>query len=353
MTPIGEVREKSAAVPALPAGTRFRRDRWASPTGALVVLLVLLTLPFWLTDPALRSLSVTACITAIAVYGLELLYAQVGSMSVAHAALQGAGAYAAAILLRDFGVNFWFALPCGAVAGAVLACLLGLATARVSGHYFVILTFAFGGFLVIALTNGGSVSGGADGILLLEPIPEVFGWAPRINDVRGWYYFALAFLVLSILVSWLVTRTRFAASCRAVRENEQLARAVGVNVAAYRVAMFAVSGAFAGLSGVLYFNFVNQITPNEFGISPSVQLVLMMMIGGTGALLGPLAGAALVVFLPAVINLDPVVGQIAYGVILVLVILVLPQGIIPALGDLVRRLRSLVRPRTATVSGEG
>ena len=177
-------------------------------------------------------------------------------------------------------MNFWIGLPCGALAGAALAGLLGLATARVSGHYFVILTFAFGGFLVIVLTNGGTFTGGADGILSLEPIPEVLGWAPQITDIRGWYLFALAFLVLSVLASSLVARTRFARGARAVRENEQLAASVGVNVAAHRVGLFAISGAFAGLSGVLYFNFVNQITPNEFGISPSVQLVLMMMIGG-------------------------------------------------------------------------
>lgn len=353
MTSAGVQTQSPAGLPALPSGTRFRRDRWSSPAIALLALLVLVTLPFWLTDPTLRSLSVTGCIIAISVYGLELLYAQVGSLSVAHGALQGAGAYAAAILLRDLGVNFWIGLPCGAVAGAVLAGLLGLATARVSGHYFVILTFAFGGFLVIALTNGGSFTGGADGILSLEPIPEVFGWAPQITDIQGWYFFSLAFLVLSVVVSRSITRTRFARSCRAVRENEQLARAVGVNVAVYRVAMFAISGAFAGVSGVLYFNFVNQITPNEFGISPSVQLVLMMMIGGTGVLLGPLAGTVLVVFLPAVIRLDPVVGQITYGVILVLVILVLPQGVIPALGDLARRVGALLRPRSAATGRDG
>ena len=104
MTETSEVRERSVAERRTPpVGSPTALHRWASPAGVLVVLAVLFTLPLWLTDPTLRSLSVTACITAIAVYGLELLYAQVGSLSVAHGALQGAGAYAAAILLRDLG----------------------------------------------------------------------------------------------------------------------------------------------------------------------------------------------------------------------------------------------------------
>lgn len=323
--------------------TVTRRDRALTIACVVAFLALLALLPLWTPTNRILTLAVTACISGIAVYGLDLLYGQIGILSLAHAALQGIGAYTAAIALRDLDVSFWLALPLSAAVAAVVAALLGYPAARVRGHHFVILTFAFGEFIRIALNNGGEFTGGAEGVLVLAGIPPVLGWNPSgvagLSSGADYYYLAFGLLVVAIIASRLVIGSPFGRTCRAIRENEELARASGIDATRYKVLLFMVSGLFAGVAGVLYAYFLGHISPNEFGVLASVQLVLMLLIGGSRVLFGPLLGVALVIFLPEIIRADPVSVQIVYGAGLIAVILLVPAGLAPGLLALWRRSR--------------
>lgn len=312
----------------------------------LVVLVAFALVP--LADPSNRllSLAITTGINIIALYGLSLLFGQVGILSMGHAALVGVGAYAAAILARDAGLGFWVALPLGGLAAAAAAAVIGVPSLRVSGHHFVIMTFAFGQLLAIVLTNGGAVTGGATGLPVLGPVALM---GRSLESLTAYYYVVLAGVALAALATWAIVGSRYGRTLRAIRENEALARSVGIDVGRHKVGAFVLSGAFAGVAGVLLGYFLRHIAPTQFASFPSIYLALMVMIGGARLLLGPIAGAVLVGFLPEVLSLDPVESRILYGVALIAVILLLPEGLIAGLLGAARAAWGRARrPRSAS-----
>jgi branched-chain amino acid transport system permease protein len=271
------------------------------------------------------SLAISAGINIVALYGLSVLFGQTGILSMGHAALVGVGAYVAAILARDAGIGFWIAIPLGGVLAAFAAAVIGIPSLRVSGHHFVIMTFAFGQLLTIVLTNGGDFTGAATGLDLQFPV-TFFG--SRTDDLVPYYFIVVGFVATSAIASWAIINSSYGRTLRAIRENEKLAASLGINVGRYKIGAFIVSGVFAGVSGVLLAYFFRHISPSQFASFPSIYLALMVMIGGARLLLGPIAGGILVSFLPEVLNLDPVESRVLYGICLIAVILLLPNGLI-------------------------
>jgi len=315
---------------------------------ALVVLAILAFVPALGASNRMLSLAISAGINIVALYGLSVLFGQTGILSMGHAALVGVGAYAAALLARDTGIGFWVALPLGGIAAAAFAAIIGVPSLRVSGHHFVIMTFAFGQLLTIVLTNGGDLTGAATGLDLQLPV-SFFGM--RLDDLAPYYFVVLAFVALSAIASWGIINSPYGRTLRAIRENEKLAASLGINVGRHKIGAFIVSGVFAGVSGVLLAYFLRHISPSQFASFPSIYLALMVMIGGARLLLGPIAGGILVSFLPEVLNLDPVQSRILYGVCLIAVILLLPNGLIAGLIDGWQRLfKTADRKQPATAA---
>jgi branched-chain amino acid transport system permease protein len=308
---------------------------------ALPVLLAVLLFGLPWLHPGYRILSLAAstCVSVVALYGLAILFGQAGIMSVGHAALMGVGAYAAAILARDVGLGFFTALPVAALLAAGVAGLVGLPSLRVGGHHFVIITFALCGLFTILLTNGGAFTGSATG-LDVAPIGTVLGI--NFGRLQNLYLLIVAFLFAAMGLTHLVMASRYGRTLRAIRENEALAQAVGINTGLHKIVAFMVSGAFAGVAGVLQVYFLQHISPDLYGAFPSVYIALMVMLGGPRRLTGPLVGAFIVSFLPEVLNLDPIDARIAYGVGLILVILVLPGGVMAGLASLYLMARQRV-----------
>jgi len=312
---------------------------------ALAVLIILALVPALGPSNRMLSLAISAGINIVALYGLSVLFGQTGILSMGHAALVGVGAYAAALLARDTGIGFWVALPLGGIAAAAFAAVIGIPSLRVSGHHFVIMTFAFGQLLTIVLTNGGDYTGAATGLDLQLPV-TFFG--SRADDLLPYYFVVLAFVTLSAIASWAIINSPYGRTLRAIRENEKLAASLGINVGRHKIGAFVVSGVFAGVSGVLLAYFLRHISPSQFASFPSIYLALMVMIGGARLLLGPIAGGILVSFLPEVLNLDPVQSRILYGVCLIAVILLLPNGLIAGLAAGWQRLFSTSRKQAAS-----
>jgi branched-chain amino acid transport system permease protein len=301
----------------------------------IVVTLFLLVFPWFNPGYRILSLSVTTAFTAVALYGLALQFGQAGIMSVGHAAFMGIGAYTAAILATKLGVGFWLALPFSALFSAMVAGLIGLPSLRVSGQHYIIITFCFCALLVIALTNGGSFTGAATG-LDLGSIDPIFGIS--FEPLKNAYYLVVAVLLLCLLISYIIANSAYGRTLRAVRENEPLARAIGIKTGFHKIGALMVSGAFAGVAGILQAYYLHHISPILYGAFPSLYLALMVMLGGPRLLYGPLIGAIIVNFLPEIMHLDPIDSRIAYGISLLVVILLLPGGVSAGLLAIYRKI---------------
>ena len=290
-----------------------------------VVVVAVLALPWF--NPGYRALSfgITTGFTAIVLYGMAVPFGQAGIMSLGYAGLMGFGAYTAAILSRDFGMNMWQAMPFSALVAALFAGLFGLPSLRISGHHFAITTYVMCELLRITLTNGGKFTGAATG-LDLPPIGAAFG--VNLDQVKNTYLLVAVFMLASMLATYLIANSKYGRTLRSIRENEQLARSVGVNTNMHKVLAFMLSGLFAGIGGDLQAYNFRHISPDLYGGAISLYFALMVMLGGPRTLFGPLAGAFIVTFLPEAMKIDPVDSRIAYGVALIAVIMLLPGGII-------------------------
>ena len=315
--------------------------RWIEPPSREHLLLgvgvLVLLIGFPLLDPGYRylSLATTTGLTAIALYGLSLQFGQAGIMSVGHAGIMGVGGYTAAILANQLGLGFWAALPASILLSAVAAGLVGLPSLRVGGQHYIIITFCFCALLVIALTNGGALTGAATG-LDVGPITGPFGI--NLAKSRSMYYLVVAALVITLVLVYAIVHSPYGRTLWAIRENEPLARAVGINTNLVKIGVFALSGAFAGLSGILQTYYLRHISPPLYGAFPSLYLALMVMLGGARPLYGPLIGSVIVNFLPELGGLGPIDSRIAYGAGLLLVILLLPGGVSGGLAALYRSI---------------
>jgi branched-chain amino acid transport system permease protein len=271
---------------------------------------------------------------------MAIPFGQAGIMSLGYAGLMGFGAYTAAILSRDLGMNMWQAMPLSAVVSALFAGLFGLPSLRISGHHFAITTYVMCELLRITLINGGKFTGGATG-LDVPPIGAVAGI--DMNKLGNAYLLVAGFMLASMLVAYLIGNSRYGRTLRSIRENEQLARSVGVNTNMHKVGVFMLSGVFAGVGGDLQAYNLRHISPELYGGAISLYFALMVMLGGPRTIFGPLTGAIIVTFLPEVMKIDPVDSRIAYGVTLIAVIMLLPGGIIAVAERGYRSLIAAVR----------
>lgn len=288
------------------------------------VLALILLPPVVLPTSRLLHVAIMTVILAMVAQGLALLYGDVGQMSVAHGALWGAGAYGGALWGEHFGGGFWAAVLAGMAASTLAACLVGYPSLRIRGHYFLIVSFAFAELFRVVMANL-EITGKNQGILLLETLP--FG-----ETLEGTYRFVAVLLVVVSATVVIIRRSSMGRTFRAVRENAELATAVGTDVGMYKVVAFAISGTIAGLAGVVYAYYIGHIAPELFGAFPGIQFVLMILLGGSLTIIGPVVGAAAVGFLPEALQFDPITTQIAYGVILVVIVLFMPEGIVQGVG---------------------
>ncbi len=333
---------------------------------ALVVLMVLF--PTIINSSRFLDVAITYGIFAIALYGLGFLYGQTNYLSIAHSALMGVGAYTAAILFIQLGFGFWAVLPLAALLAMVAALLLGYPALRVSGYHFVIVTFAACELFVLATRNlGGAearkgLTGGAQGLDITEPVGQIFGQSFDINlELEPFYYLVIAFLFAAMIVSQALVSSPLGRSFRAIRENEPLARSVGIRANWYKILAFGISGIFAGVAGALFAYKLRHIAPDLFNSFEGVELALMVLLGGSRRLMGPVVGAAIVGFLPEIldvigIGLTPFQRQIVFGAMLIAVIILLPHGLVQGIADLYgyakQALATLLRPPPGPEGGQ-
>jgi branched-chain amino acid transport system permease protein len=278
------------------------------------------------------SIATYMVILAIAAVGFWLTFRQAGIFSVAPGALMGVGGYTAAYLMSRFSLNFWLQLPAAIVAAALVALIIGLIALRTSASYFVILTLMLSELIVLLFTNLTSITGGSLGAVDSVP-PNSLG-PIQFGGADAFFYLSFVLLVSSILVVFAVTKTRFGRRLLSIRENELLARSLGVNVLRDKIVVFTIFGAISGAAGVMLFYYLRYITPSTYDVPLTLNVTLIVFLGGATVWLGPIAGAAIFAFLPSLLDLSPVVAQLVYGAVLIAVIMLMPTGVIGKVKEL-------------------
>ena len=315
-----------------------RAGGWLLAAGAL-------TLPLWLQSPYHVHVAIMAGIFGVLAMSLNLLLGYTGQLSLGHAAFFGVGAYTSALLTLKLEWSFWPALAVAVGLAGAAGFFIGRLALKLRGAYFVLVTISFAGVISLISVNWIELTNGPLG---LPGVPApVFGpWSLRTKT--AYYYLVLAAVALSYAVCRRIVRSRIGRALVALRENEALAESIGVDVTHYLVLAAVVSAAMAGLGGSLYAHYTRFVSPEVFLFTYTVTMVIMVVAGGKGTLAGPLVGAVLFTALPEALRAAASWQwqMLAYGVVLVLLVFLLPRGIVPRLGETLagRRSAAVVAP---------
>jgi branched-chain amino acid transport system permease protein len=264
-----------------------------------------------------------------------------GQTSFGHAVFFGVGAYTSTILQVSHGWNPWLAWPVATAMGGLVGAGIAILSFRAGlrGSYIALITLAFAEVFRILANSVGFTRGGLGMLIKADPRPINF----QFRDPIWIYYIALALCLLSLLIGWWLTRSRFGARLIAIRENEDAARALGIDVFTEKVKVLTLSGAMCAAGGTFYAQKYLYIDPTSaFGIDKSVEMLLVTMVGGAGTIFGPLIGAIALTgineltrwaaaVVPALKNVQPL-SLIVYGIMLMLIVARLPDGLASLLG---------------------
>jgi branched-chain amino acid transport system permease protein len=299
------------------------------PLIAVLVVIVLALAPLGLGGYALNVLMVILFYVLLSV-GLDLVSGYCGQFSFATGAFYGIGAYTAAIMTRDLATPFWINLPAGAVVSGVFGLLLGIPALRLKGHFLAIVTIAFQTIVYLVISQWTSFTGGQVG-LQMENIGEVKLFGTRLFEIatlRGYYYLTLVVTAIGVFIASRLVASRLGAEWIAIRDDETLASAVGLDATRGKLAAFVASAALAGVAGALTAYSLRGVTPDDYTIWISATVAAMMVIGGRGTFIGPIIGAVFLIVLPEFLGRFAEYKLLLYGVMLVGAITFAPEGLV-------------------------
>jgi branched-chain amino acid transport system permease protein len=296
---------------------------------AVVVALLPLVLPstFYVRVAAL------VFINALAVLGLNLLMGFAGQVSLGHAGFFGIGAYAVAVGPTQLGIPSWASLICGTALAALLAFVVGRPILKLRGYYLAVATLGMGVLIAMVVSNESAITGGPNGM----PVPRLvlFGW--RAFGPITWYWISGLTLVVGVWIAVNLVESPTGRAFRAIHDSEVAARVLGVNVARYKLMAFVLSAAYASIAGSYFVLFDGFVTPDTSSFLRSIEFVVMAVLGGLGSIFGSIVGAAILVLLPQVLTVFHDYEHIVLGAIMILFLIFLPAGIVPAAATFFRR----------------
>ncbi len=324
----------------------------------VILLPQVITNDYYLGVLIFTGLSVLACI------GLCLLMGYAGQISIGHGAFVAIGAYGAGILTANYAWSPWPAMGCSLLMAVFVAIVLGIPALRLKGHYLAMATLGFASIIHVVSVAAVDLTGGPSGIVNI-PRPGVFGYLLR-TDTR-YFYFVWGIVIAGIYCAFNLIDSRVGRGLRALHGSEDAAASLGIPVTWYKVQVFILSAVYASVSGSLYAYYVNYIDPGPFDISYSVLLVTMVAVGGLHNIWGALTGAVALSLLPELLSFvsdylrlfgieyQQDYDTLVYGLILLLIMLFLPEGIFLGLRGALTRpwafFENAAPPSAATSSG--
>ncbi|MEV0154737.1 branched-chain amino acid ABC transporter permease [Micromonospora sp. NPDC050686] len=326
-------------VPATPGGERGRRlGRIAQVAAVLLLAAAVLAFPSLAPNPYVLSAGVVVLNYAVLSTSWNFVGGFTGYISLGHGALAGLGGYGTALLVTRAGLPSFVALVVAALLVAALAVPIGYAALRVRGASFVIVSIALVLIMLLVFQSWASLTGGSRGLVVPRPFPGLL----RPEHHRVFYFLFAGLLGLALLAWWLVDRSRFGLGLKAIREDEDKAEALGTPTFAYKLVVFVVSAGFTALAGGLYALWFGDLDPVfQFSILTGSYLVLMALLGGVRHLFGPVVGALVVGIALEYFKVEfgnSPLHLVATGVLLALVVLFMPDGVLPAVGALAARI---------------
>ena len=301
-------------------------SRSRSVLAAIVLSLVavfLVAAPFAFKPYGIFILTMWAVMTVAAI-GLNLTLGYAGQISLAQAAFVGIGAYITAWLTTR-GWPFWVTYVLAGASCFAIGWLLGYPALRVQHHYLAFVTLAFNTLIYLIFRNEEWLTGGIYGISNV-PRPDVLGWS--MTRPREFYYFCLAHLALVSLATWWLIRSPWGRAFVAVRENPMRALSLGVDTRRYTLMAFALGAGLGGISGALYAPLVQFVDPTPFALGLSLNLLLMVVVGGSGYFFGPFLGAIVAVLLPEWLRFAQGFYLMGYALLVIVLMVFCPTGLL-------------------------
>jgi branched-chain amino acid transport system permease protein len=328
-----------SAAESAPEARRALDPIWLGRGIALVAGVLLVLYPMLSDNLYYQNMIILSLVFAIAASGLSIITGLAGYVSLSQGAFVGLGGYTVGVLATHHpDTNVWLWMPVAGVTAGLVALILGFVAMRASGPSFVIITVAFLFLVQVIAINWRSVSGGTEGLSL--PIPT---WDA---DIANWpfYYSLVGILALQLLLTWWVRRTKLGTGLVAIRDDETKAATLGINLPVEKMIAFIASSVLVGVGGGVYGYYLTFIDPRGmFNILLSVEAMLALLVGGKATLWGPVLGAFIVEPLNEYANNNLGGGNtrlLLFGGLLVLIVLFLPQGVLPAIESLLNWVRT-------------
>ena len=324
---------------APPAAGAQRRSR----STAIALAIVLLAFALWpLVFKSAFTLTATTLVLLSAIGAASLnLVIRTGHISLAHAGFMGVAAYTCVLAEMRLGWSFLPAMLLGCGASALLAAVIGPVVLRLTGKYFVLVTFLLGEIIRLIFVEWTSLTGGSNGI---QGLPSIH---PLFDSPIGFYYLSLVAAVICVGLCWRLLGSEIGRAIDSVREAERVAECSGVPVIRLKIVVFIIACALVGVQGALQAHFLKFIDPSAFNSEASLYMVVMNVIGGMYHVVGPLLGTVFMVALPEALRSYVELQRVIFGVILVIVMAALPGGIAALAANIRRTLANRARKGAA------
>ncbi|WP_318503193.1 branched-chain amino acid ABC transporter permease [Bacillus sp. T3] len=308
----------------------------------LFLTALVLILPFVIQSQYIFTILILIGIYSVVAIGLCLLIGYAGQISLGHAAFFGIGAYASGVLTTTYQISPWLAILIGMVFTFILAYVIGIPILKLKGHFLALATLGINIIFYILILGLNEWTGGAAGLVGI-PTLSIFGIS--LIDKLFFYFFVWGIAILVLILSLNIVRSHVGRVLRSIHDSEIATETLGVQVSKYKVAIFALSAAFASLAGSVYAHYITFVAPPTFYITKSILFLIMVMVGGASSIWGAVLGTTIIMFLNEAIRfvghtyfgISGEVEIVVYGFIIILMMMFLPKGLMPSITKLFQK----------------
>ncbi len=289
----------------------------------LILCALFVALPLVVANTYFLHILISIGFYTVLALSLNLVTGFAGQLSLGHVAFYGIGAYTAALLMLNFGVNFWLASIASAASAALFGFLLGLPTLRLKGDYLAIVTLGFAEIIRLVLVNWAELTRGPMGLPGI-PSPELLGYT--FSSRISFYYLTLAFVFFTICFMRRLTNSGVGMAMQTVKVDEIAAESIGIYPIKYKLLAFVISAAFAGVAGSFYASYISFISPDTFVYNDSCTILAMVVLGGLGSIPGSIIGAGVLTVIPELLRDLSNYRMLIFGFLMVFMMIFRPTG---------------------------